>query len=271
MRQSLLLFFLLGAFSSSAQIGNFQISAASNFTFVPSVTEHQTLLYTPRNSGYYALPAVSVSSIKQSYEGKAGASMSFQMDYTFNPRFFITSGLGLDYFRYKKSVTLISLKGENFNEYFGSTRTGVPMGSFYQIQYGDVAEDLGATPLANPDNVGNTALIYLQLPILAGTSFFNEKLKISAGPSLSMLLRSSEVESYYDFQDQRVKSKAVHEIGNFERFNVSGLVNVSFAVTKHIAINATGTKSFSPLYNSDGSGKSTTLNAISLGARYFIK
>lgn len=269
MRQSLLLFFVLAAFSSRAQIGNFQVSGAPNFTMIPSVT--QTVSAMPRTGTGY-LSYVAVGGVRESYKAKMGASFSFLGDYKFSSRFFVTSGLGFDLFRYQRRYNVSAIQFEDGSlantHTGGNLYPGVVIGSFY----GNMGpSDLTATPLTQSDKSGNTSLLFAQVPVLAGTSFFNERLRISAGASFKFLLASSETQSYYDYGTGTIKDRKVRETEHFESFNVASIVNVSYSVTKHFAVSANGTKSLTSLYTTDKSTKSTNLHAISLGTHFILQ
>lgn len=269
MRQSLLLFFVLAAFSSHAQIGNFQVSIAPNVALIPSVT--QTVSAMPV-TGTGPISYAAVGSVHESFKAKIGASASFQGDYKFSSRFFITTGLGIDLFRYKRRFDVSSIQFEDGSlaqTHMGNhVYPGVVIGSYY----GNMGpSDLTATPLTQSDKTGNTSLLFAQVPVLAGTSFFNERLRVSAGASFKFLLWSSETQSYYDYSTGTVKDRKVHETEHFETFNAAGLVNVSYYITKYFAVSATGTKSFTSLYTADKSMNSTNLNAISLGANFILR
>jgi hypothetical protein len=278
MRQSLLLFFVFGAFSSFAQVSNLQLSVAPNYTIIPSVeTTHSVQ---PLNSyyGYLSLP-VQVGSVRESFKGKPGISLAFHGDYKFTSRFFITTGLGIDYYRFQRTLKITSLSYQDNDAVSspwatGFTYAGLFQGSTVGQPYGQIrAADLGGLTVGTPsDDAGKTSLICVQIPVMAGTSFFKEKLRVSAGSTFSAVVHATEITTVYDGPNGGFKDKTIDNKGDFQTFSISGVVSVSYHLTKHFAVNTTGTKSFSSLYSKENhSGGTARMNAISVGVRYIIR
>jgi hypothetical protein len=271
MRQSLLLLFLFGAFSSFGQISNLQLSVAPNYTIIPSVTKTNSVAPLTANYGYLSLPAQPIASTRESYEGRPGLSLAIQGDYKFTSRFFVTTGLGVDYYRYQRIVKVAALSSQDDARFTTWSTYYVSQGTTVGQPYGQIrALDVEAIAVTqSSDNAGKTSVLFVQIPVMAGTSFFKGKLTTSGGFAFSAVVHASEVRTVYAGATDGFVDKTVDNTSDFQKFNVSGVVCVAYHFTEHFALHSTGSKSFSPLYSKETQGGDVTrMGAVSVGVRY---
>src|SRR5688572_2108961 len=199
MKRSLLLFCMLSAWAAQAQVKNFSFKAGVNYPVIPTKTM-ETQIKTLGTPGYEGFSFINVGSISLSHESKPGIDLGGAVDYSISRKFFISTGLNLSYLRFKKRVKIERLGSDDVfdGDFNPSTTVGTPMGSFYgSIIYrdanGNVVVDENGQPrtqitsLRSTDDHGKTSTLYLQVPVLVGTTFFHHKLIVRGGISVSYL------------------------------------------------------------------------------------
>ncbi len=112
-------------------------------------------------------------------------------------KFFLTTGLGISYLHYKRSISVGLPSQEYRAEMAGNVSTGVPMGSLMiRDGNGNSLYDVNPVVISTP-KAGQTSVIYLQVPVMAGTSFLDDRLFCQRGATLSWLLTSSVYKPHY--------------------------------------------------------------------------
>ncbi len=266
MRNTLLLIFIFGAFITDAQIKRVAITAAANYSSIPDVTNTYSMQTTiPTSTGYGTM--LSIGSFKQQYDEKPGFDLSGRADYTLSRRFFVSSGLGVSYSRFKRSGSILSL--EDFatqNGVTGSTvYNGVPVGSFYGVR------PILNNPVFSPsENLGKTSIVYIQVPVMAGVSLLRDKLLVRGGATFSGLVYASEYKQRYDATDGSFHDYKDTDKDGFNSILAGLTLNVSYYIVPSLGIDLTANKFLSSIYNIDDESDKAKMTLLSLGVSYSI-
>ena len=276
MKKPLLLAFILIAFISEAQIQRYSFKAAANYPFIPDVKTSQDLAVgIPVSAGYgsYTVKAT----LKQTFESHVGFDVSGNVDYSVSNKFFITTGLSVSYLRFKQSFTVEDLgNAEAPLEFPVVEGVGVPFGSIYgDIIFRDADGNASPTPtspglIKMSDKVGETTTLYLQAPVLAGTSLVKGKLLIRAGATFSVLLNATTYSSEITRNGTNLSVKDVKN-NTREGYNevlASATVQATYLVTKRIGIDLMANKYLSPIYSDSDQENKAKYNVMSLGLSY---
>lgn len=267
MRNTLLLFFILTSLAANAQVKRITLKAGANRPFINDVTNTFTLVSTnpsPLGNGN----AITVATFNERYDEKIGADFSGSMDYTVWRKVFVSTGLGVNYNRFKRDGMIVGLDdfaSGNFGSY--PIKSGVPIGSIY----GTTLEPRLTIPQGKMNNLGKTDLVYIHLPLMAGISLLKDKLLVRAGTTLSTLVYASEYESRYNASDNSLYE---HRSTSKEKYNqlLAGVtLNATYYIIPGLGIDISANKSLTPIYDLDDEGtEKAKMTLLSLGLCYAI-
>jgi hypothetical protein len=272
MRNTLLLLFILASLAASAQVKRIALKGGANRPFINDVTNTYTVTTgVPSGTNLGGLGSISQTSATytERYEEKTGADILGSIDYTLWRKFFVGTGLGLNYIRFKRNGTVMSL--DNFIRGYNSpypTTTGVPIGSLYGS---GTYQPRFIIPPTYSDNPGKTDLIYVQVPLMAGVSLLKDRLTVRAGATLSGLVYASEYKLRYDASDNLYHDHRDTSKENFNRLLAGVALNVTYYVFPGLGIDIAANKSLTSIYDldDDGTDKAKT-TLLSLGLCYAI-
>jgi hypothetical protein len=173
---------------------------------------------------------------------RVGFNAGVKIDFTLGKRFFLTTGALTSLVRYQKNIVI--------DGYTGYLPTPV---------------------ITGPDGfVGNgkTAMVYAQVPVMAGVSFFQYKLMARAGATLSALVRASE--SKYRFNQATGAREEYKDTDRaiYKSFLPGAVVDLTYFVTSKVGIDLTVNHSFASIYDDQLESKMTT---FSLGVNYCLR
>jgi hypothetical protein len=292
MKRILLFILLAGNISCLAQVTNYSIHLGTNYTLIGDVDDMSninTAPVVPASSGYYTV-VTNVGTLRHSFQGYMGFNVSGKFDYMLPGRFFITSGLTVNFLRFKHMTRVENLGYENKPitiNHLGSTTIVSPMGSFYTID-----EDGKFTPVTaefnTDEKLGKTQAWYLQIPIMAGRSFYNKKLIVRSGLTLSMILHASEYQYDYSmpvrgvqFTNDRtirrpdtyssiptLKVSRQSNTSDFTTVSIGAVLQGTFMLNKNIGIDLIAQRSLSPIYKPETTSVKPVYNTISMGLSY---
>ena len=273
MKKSLLLASFLITFYSHAQFKNFSLHLSANYPWIKNTEERPKPNVIPSPSGYSSLTIQ--MGTRQSFTEKVGYAISGRFDYSVSSRFFITTGLSMTCLRFQRSIEVINQNGQLLFP-TDSIKSGTPVGSIYGPIISRDANGnsishraLSTMPISN--NLGNTTTWSLQVPILAGTSFFKDKLLMKAGVSFSYLLRVSEVKQQFSYSPTTatLSDYKDHSDEAYNKFLTAGLLEVTYQLTKRLGIDVTAQHFFTPIYKSISQPAETPrYNTLSFGVGY---
>lgn len=259
MKTSLLLFCILWTIGAEAQIKRLTFKAAANYSVIPAEKFTQKITPVIPSAGYTSIP-VNIATLKESYESKPGFDVGSSVDYTISSRFFITTGLNFSFLRYKRTFTIEKLSGDDLNNLTGNA-IGQPLGSI-------IFRDVNGNPLPesvsiqHSENKGKTSTLYLQIPVLIGTSFFQDKLLIRGGVSFSYLLSASVYTDRYSI-NSGLESYKDNSRDGYNSLLASGTISATYMVTKSLGIDLGANKFLSPIFG--GSEAKSKYNTFSAG------
>jgi len=262
MKRSLLLFYMLSTLITQAQVKNFSFKAGVNYPVIPTKTvETQiTSLALPESSGF---SPITVGSISLVHESKPGIDLGGAFDYSISRKFFISTGLNLSYLRFKKLAKIEKLSGGQIESDFDlPTTVGMPMGSFYgsiiyrdangNVVVGEPRPETEISSLRSTGDQGKTSTLYLQVPVLVGTTFLHDKLIVRAGISVSYLLSASQYVDRYSYENQSVESHKETSRDGYTAILASCTVTTTYKITRMLGVDLSMNQFLSPIYNQSG-------------------
>jgi hypothetical protein len=271
MKKYLIVGFLLTVVATQAQIKNVSVSLSAGIPVIPSVESGAKFTGIPiaAATGYsYATIGVRM---KESFSDRGAIELRSQLNYAVSPKFYLASGLSLHYARFQRNVRILRTDGAS--ELMITTLNpptsnimGLPFGQIYTSSVrnpdGSFTINQDLRNLTNSDDLGKTSTLTMQLPVLVGTSFFNDKLHLRTGPVFGYLLASSEITQRYanatlsEYKDTSKES--------FEEFQAGLAFQTTLMLTKTVGVDIGAQKFFTSIYN-EGSAK---YNVVSLGLSY---
>ena len=268
-----ILLILVASGNAFAQIKNIKVSIGAN---TPVIGEPEKKASTTVTSVFpnSQLPMISVTSgtIKEKYDVSTGFNVKGSLDYEFSPRFFITSGLSVSYVRYQRTTIVSSIDSDNFTIMPAPT-SGMPISSFYGWQvaneenpvFGDRPRFTGFRGELD-SRLGKTELYMIQIPVMAGTTFFKNKIVVRGGITTSFVAQAKSYQG--DFYGVEKKSAT----NQFTNVSIAGAAQVDYNITSRFALELSGQHFFNPLYKSEyrTAGK-TRLNLLSAGVSFKLK
>jgi hypothetical protein len=264
---------------ANAQIKNLSLSLSGNYSLIGTTTKSNKMQVIPvvPSSGS-TVTTVNVGSIRESYSGRLGFDFNVRGQvYQFN-KFFIETGLGINYARFRRSIEVAALSGSqpiivpggtiggNYGVIFGS-----PIGrdSLNRVIIGGQS----GTTLESDEKIGETSTWYLQIPVTIGRHFWNDRFQVRAGLIMSALLRATEYKSVFSNIPQPTLYTYRETSGEgFNNLLISASTEFTYSITKQVGITTNLLHSFSGIYDeTNRPGGKAKLTTVSFGMRYSLK
>jgi hypothetical protein len=269
MRKFLILGFFLTGIVCHAQIKNFTINLGAGVPIISSVKSAQDMnsVPIPASTGYSY--TVLKANLEQTFSDRRAFELRGQFDYGLTSKIFLTSGLSLNYIQFQRNVRIVDIErnfGETVTLYPPKSTEGLPFGtiSFRDIN-GDIIVNQNLRDLTKSEDIGNTTAMSLQIPVLIGTSIFNDKLQVRLGPVFSYLLRATEIKPTYangSFSESKVSSK-----DNFTEFNTGLSLQTTFLISPRFGVDFSAQKFLTPIYTEENLRKAK-YNLLMFGVSY---
>jgi hypothetical protein len=272
-----ILLFLLICINSVGytQIKDISFTLSPNYTLINNVEKRYRLVIispTPPDN----TTRVPYATIKETYHNKPGLNLAVNFQAAEMGKFFIRSGLAIQYQRFQRTVQS-EQTNDPFNLYVPVVN-GRPIYSIYGYQYsrdpdGNIIVDSSGQPILieykpNPD-LGKTSTIYVQLPITLGGRFFSDKIRTSIGFSTAYLLYAESVKEKRNVPESTYKDVSV---SGYNSILLNGVFEASYSISNHLGVQLSYIHSFTPIYekNHQYAGK-TYYHVISFGLSYQLK
>lgn len=247
-----------------AQYRGITFSATGNFTHIRNNPPPVATVNMNAAPGYVVV--TNNLSISENFKGKLGGSMNALIDYQLGKKVLVSTGLGLNMYRFKKTVvtsSVLSLSGSATG--FGNLPPGTLAN--YGVIYGSFAPDTtGARPLPTDpsvypmdqnevsDKIGDSYTLYLEVPLLIGLSFINERLTIRTGVIFSTLALGAVYRSTDSFSAQyglRSEQSWDTSSDGFTNVLLNGVALFSLKVFKGYSAQIGYRYSFSSVYDKE--------------------
>lgn len=269
---------------ANAQIKNLSLSFSGNYSLNGTTTKSNKLRTTQSDPATgFTVTTVNVGSLRESYSGRPGFDFNVRGQvYQFN-KFFIETGLGINYSRFKRTIEVVELAGSQVSIMPGGTLGGGAIGSNYGVIIGSpmVRDSLGRIimgrqpgSLPEPDEkIGETTTLYMQIPVIIGRHFWNERFQVRVGLVMSALLRATEYKPGYSYYQQPAFYAYKETSGDgFNNLLVSASTEFTYSITKQVGITTNLLHSFSGIYDENNRpGGKAKLTTVSFGMRYSLK
>jgi Outer membrane protein beta-barrel domain len=283
----LLLPFLLGmCVFAQAQIKNFSVHAGTNYPLIREnrETPKSPAVQVPTASGGSTV-ITNIGVLVEKFEEKAGFNLGTSFQVFESKKFFIETGASANYYRYKKSTTIESLSKQSSTLVLGSgggsTVVGtvgspfplLPTTSYNRDNDGRIIVDQNGNPVTHAnsefpkpaEDLGKTSTVYLQVPIVFGKSFLNDKLIAKIGLSTNFLVYASEYKQDLSYTTNALIKDTSKD--GFSRAMINGTFQATYLITKNIGIDLSYQRSLNSIYSEQAIDKSY-YNIFSLGASY---
>ena len=270
MKRILLYIFLICSSAAFGQISSYSIQIGTGLPAIGTVSTSDKISFLP-STGFssYTTPITT----EESYKAKPGINLSGVLNYKLSEKYFLTTGISFNYLRYDRVIKIKDLAPEFSSDIITFPRSG----SGYGIIYGQWNPEGGTTltppsqdsPLIiySPNKAVTT--LYLQVPVLAGTSFYNKRLVIRTGAAFSYLLNASVYKQKMFLATGSGSALNIEEYKDnttdgFSKLSVGAVLQTTYQLTKAIGIDLSAQKNFSPMHD----GGKAKINLLSVGARY---
>ena len=283
MRLSLGIFLMLAISAlANAQIKNLSLSFSGNYSLNGTTTKSNKLHTTQSDPATgFTVTTVNVGSLRESYSGRPGFDFNVRGQvYQFN-KFFIETGLGINYSRFKRTIEVVELPGSQVS-IVPIGQVGSIGGNYGVIIGSPIGRDslnrviIGRQPSMIPEadeKLGETSTLYIQVPVTIGRHFWNERFQVRAGLVMSALLRATEYKPGYSYYQQPAFYAYKETSGDgFNNLLVSASTEFTYSITKQVGITTNLLHSFSGIYDENNRpGGKAKLTTVSFGMRYSLK
>jgi hypothetical protein len=250
---------IFSCFFATAQIKNFAVSVAPNYSVIPTNTQLEPVRWW---TDYTGTPYV--LGIKESFAGKIGLDINTTIDFALSKRFFVSSGISLSYLRFDKNLKVILSEDKSSfyikDDTSDTGSTGVPIGSSYQSVSGQEADILEAPK-------GDKSTLYVSVPVMAGLSVLKDKLFLRAGCSVLYLLNATQYQKNYSIGANTTIERKENSTKGYHSFLLGTLIQSTFRATKHLGFDISYQHSLTPIYSNDAATKSR-YNTFTVGLSY---
>ena len=257
MRKILLLFVFVNSIAYG-QLKRFSIQLAPNYSIIGEQSDPLPSTLNPSNSGF-SISTISPYRLKESYDSRMGISLKTNFDYQFSNNYFFSSGLRLDYIRFRRQISVIE---NNVTPVLIRTDT-------YQF-FPSPSRPIN---IEEPEQLGESTVLYLQIPFLVGTTFLNNKLLIKVGASFSFLARATVHKMQYSYNySQNYSQSSIYNDKTGDGWTntiANAVFDATYLITKNVGIDLNYQRSISPIYDEGNQfGGKAKYNIISLGVSY---
>lgn len=270
---------------ANAQIKNLSLSFSGNYSLIGTTTKSNKLQITQSDPATgFTITTVNVGSVRESYSGRLGFDFNVRGQvYQFN-KFFIETGMGINYARFKRTIEVVELPGSQVSIVLGSQVGSI--GGTYGVIIGSpmVRDSLGSIIIGRQPDImpqpdektGETSTLYLQVPVIIGRHFWNERFQVRAGLVMSALLRATEYKSgyTYSYNNQLPIHYTYKETSGdgFSNLLMSATTDLTYNIKKQLGITASLLHAFSGIYDENNRpGGKAQLTMVSFGMRYSRK
>jgi hypothetical protein len=198
-------FLILGGFligmACQAQITNISVQVAANYPLIKDVERTQALTNVPIIPSTGFSSTVSTGGLKESFSSKLGFQLGGQFDYDLPRRFFLSSGISVCYVRFQRRTSITGLTNGDILVRIPNLPdvVGQPYGVIRAVEFQRDPDGRPAPRIpAKSENLGNTTALSVQLPVLIGRSFLQNKLAVKGGAVISYLLHATEIKDKYE-------------------------------------------------------------------------
>jgi hypothetical protein len=271
----------ISTFAAFGQKVNYSVHAGSALPIIATVERSMKVQATPVSSAFGST-FLNAGTLRETFDTKAGFYLSGRVTIKTTSVFFITTGLAIQGLRYNRSVTVEKMGNETTAPVLADRTAGSPFSSFFTIRAdsnGNVVLNenglpVSSEPLFSKPN-GSITNMFIQVPILAGTSLLNNKLGVKVGTTVSYLAYASSYKqkltrSYADQYPTLVESKEKAN-DDFTPISAGLVTEISYQPGKRWMIDLSFQKNLNALYaGAARSGGKAKLNVLSLGIGYSI-
>lgn len=235
---------------------NYRIELSYNTPYIAEVKNN--IPSGQYNIGYTSI--ITNTGIKETYDSKSGVKFSGRLSYQISSKLHLESGLSLSIIRFKQSQIVNS----NFDNILIDN---IIIGDIYTSDslWGPITDN---EFIETNKNLGKTSVLYTEIPIIVGYSFFNNKLICKLGMSASFLTYS---EVYKYNTDYFYNSNPVIVDSSSDGLNnllLNGHLEIEYLVYKNIGLNMNYQRSFNSIYDDNMSVGDPKYNLFSLGVSY---
>ena len=185
------LIFILASLFSYGQKFNYNIKLSYNLPYIAEIKETPNL-YPPISTTTGFSSYTTNYTLNESYSSKSGGRISGNIVYQINSRLIIEGGIQLNLLRFQQKTEVTGLD-DIFSGRIIEIDTSLIIGEPFWEIYPETR-----LPVENKDDLGKSSVLYTEIPINIGYTFFNNKLKCKLG-IISSFLAYAEV---YDYRGQ---------------------------------------------------------------------
>jgi hypothetical protein len=271
----------ISTFAAFGQKVSYSVHAGSALPIIGTVERSIKVQATPVSSAFGST-FLNAGTLRETFDSKAGFCVSGRVTIKTTSAFLITTGLAVQGLRYSRSVTVENMGNETMAPALPTRTAGSPFSSFFTVRtdgngnllVNENGLPVRSEPLFSKPN-GSVTNMFIQVPILAGTSLLNNKLGVKVGTTVSYLAYASSYKqnltrSYADQYPTVVESKEKAK-DDFTPISAGLLTEISYQPVKRWMIDLSFQKNLNALYAGTArSGGKAKLNVLSLGIGYSI-
>jgi len=254
MKNILVIALLLTSSISFGQKISYSISASYNQAFIEDIKkdlfDSPSLPYI--TNGTYP---TKVGYILEDYSSKSGGKINLKLNYHIASIFFLETGIQFSLVRFNKFTSI------NIPTSSSSNQKLIPYSTMPDTEYEsfNITSDSQGYSTHDVIRIGNQSILYTEIPLNFGVSFFDKKLNFSMGVLTSFmtysLVYTQIIENDYSGED-------------FTQILLSGIIEMDYQIYRNIGINVNYTHSFNPVHVENASIGKPKLNIFSLGLSY---
>jgi hypothetical protein len=218
--------FSLMTFAQKPEIG---VGLSVNFPFIPAVHSADDT-DVPSGSGFSTM--YYNYNYTETFDGHAGGKANLFVLLNLKKNFFLQTGIGLNLVRFKRNVIIENPAGNIIHDTTGFTII------------------TGNNGFTVPG--GETAILYTEIPVLAGYRFFHRHLDVACGFAASWVTYSEQTKPTYSYIGQggisgsETNDKSSDGLTNF---NISAQLEATYILLQKILFFCRGSVQLNPIYD----------------------
>lgn len=270
---------LLAALPATGQFKNFRVSAGVNSSYISDPAANQsTMVALPPSTGYSSY-YTGKGTIREDYSSRPGLFASGSFDVSVHLKFFLRTGLTLSVVNFRRTTKVENLPaftptsggtavspGVPFSSFYGYVVDGIYGGRFEMDASGQLKWDY-ITPAEQEEQnkIGKTRLFNIQIPVLAGTSLWKDRITVSAGAVINFVGYAS----VYRWDLSEVEKH--DETDQFTAVSPGAMMALGYTISRKISIDVSGQHLFSALYKPEHRlAEKSHLNTFTAALNYAI-
>lgn len=234
-----LFLFLYALCQSGMAQTTFSISLSGNYPLTGTLTSEPASNPLPNPDTGFGIITTTDPGLEERYEAQPGFDLHLGVDRKLTEKWSVSSGLSIAHYRYQRAV---SVQEETADQPIIVVTPGVPIGdpTFPVLTPGS---------LNTPDDVGNTNLWYLSIPLQVNFQPWAAPLRLGIGTSHALLIRSNQrIALYSNSPTPSIQTTTDTSGDDFSNYQLHALATIDYELLPKLRLGLQYQQALSTIY-----------------------